>query len=66
MVLVGDAAHATHPHMGQGGSLAVEDALVLADELARADTLPSALSANTRRRRPRVDWVQDLLRFLAA
>ena len=33
VVLIGDAAHATHPHMGQGGSLAVEDALVLADEL---------------------------------
>jgi 2-polyprenyl-6-methoxyphenol hydroxylase-like FAD-dependent oxidoreductase len=59
VVLVGDAAHATHPHMGQGGSLAVEDALVLADELARADTLPSALDAHVRRRRPRVDWVHE-------
>jgi len=66
VVLVGDAAHATHPHMGQGGSLAVEDALVLADELARADTLPSALSAHARRRRPRVDWVQEQSRRAAA
>ena len=66
VVLVGDAAHATHPHMGQGGSLAVEDALVLADELARADTLPSALSAHTRRRRPRVDWGQEQSRRAAA
>ena len=59
VVLIGDAAHATHPHMGQGGSLAVEDALVLADELARADRLPAALHAHTRRRRPRVDWVHE-------
>jgi FAD-dependent urate hydroxylase len=66
VVLVGDAAHATHPHMGQGGSLAVEDALVLADELARADTLPSALDAHARRRRPRVDWVREQSRRAAA
>jgi 2-polyprenyl-6-methoxyphenol hydroxylase-like FAD-dependent oxidoreductase len=65
VVLVGDAAHATRPHMGQGGSLAVEDALVLADELARANTLPSALDAHARRRRPRVDWVQEQSRRAA-
>lgn len=59
VVLVGDAAHAAYPHMGQGGSLAVEDALVLADELAHADTLASALDAHARRRRPRVEWVQE-------
>jgi FAD-dependent urate hydroxylase len=66
VVLIGDAAHATHPHMGQGGSLAVEDALVLADELTRADTLPAALHAHTRRRRPRVDWVHEHSRRAAA
>jgi FAD-dependent urate hydroxylase len=66
VVLVGDAAHAAHPHMGQGGSLAVEDALVLADELAHADTLTSALDAHARRRRPRVEWVQEQSRRAAA
>jgi FAD-dependent urate hydroxylase len=66
VVLVGDAAHAAHPHMGQGGSLAVEDALVLADELAHADTLASALDAHARRRRPRVEWVQEQSRRAAA
>jgi 2-polyprenyl-6-methoxyphenol hydroxylase-like FAD-dependent oxidoreductase len=66
VVLVGDAAHATLPHMGQGGSLAVEDALVLADELAGAETLPAALHAHTRRRRPRVDWVHEQSRRAAA
>lgn len=57
IVLVGDAAHAMPPHMGQGGCLAAEDALVLAEELARSDAVPSALQAYTTRRRPRVERV---------
>lgn len=65
VVLIGDAAHATYPHMGQGGALAVEDALVLADELARADTVPAALDAHVRRRRPRVAWVHEQSRRAA-
>jgi 2-polyprenyl-6-methoxyphenol hydroxylase-like FAD-dependent oxidoreductase len=32
-VLIGDAAHASSPMMGQGGCMAIEDALVLADVL---------------------------------
>ncbi|MCC6461707.1 MAG: FAD-dependent monooxygenase [Saprospiraceae bacterium] len=35
VVLLGDAAHATTPNLGQGGSQAIEDAWVLADALAR-------------------------------
>src|SRR6185436_3172207 len=31
VLLIGDAAHATSPMMGQGGSMAVEDAVVLAE-----------------------------------
>jgi 2-polyprenyl-6-methoxyphenol hydroxylase-like FAD-dependent oxidoreductase len=54
------------PAHGSGRQLDVEDALVLADELARADTLPSALSAHARRRRPRVDWIQEQSRRAAA
>ncbi len=34
--LLGDAAHAPTPHLGQGGARAVEDAWVLADEMANA------------------------------
>ena len=35
--LVGDAAHAPTPNLGQGGAQAVEDAWVLADEMGRVD-----------------------------
>jgi 2-polyprenyl-6-methoxyphenol hydroxylase-like FAD-dependent oxidoreductase len=59
VVLIGDAAHAGPPHMGEGGCMAMEDALVLADCLRRADSVEGALEAYVRRRRPRADWVQQ-------
>jgi 2-polyprenyl-6-methoxyphenol hydroxylase-like FAD-dependent oxidoreductase len=59
VLLIGDAAHAMPPHMGQGGSLAAEDALVLAEELARAPSLADAMARYTARRRPRVRWVRE-------
>ena len=58
VVLVGDAAHATAPNMAQGAAMAVEDALVLAEELTAAETTAGALAAFTARRRPRTDWVR--------
>jgi 2-polyprenyl-6-methoxyphenol hydroxylase-like FAD-dependent oxidoreductase len=39
VVLVGDAAHASSPMMGQGGCMAMEDAYVLAEELLAAATV---------------------------
>jgi 2-polyprenyl-6-methoxyphenol hydroxylase-like FAD-dependent oxidoreductase len=45
VVLVGDAAHASSPMMGQGGCMAMEDACVLAEELCAASTVQSALTA---------------------
>mmetsp|Transcript_12947 Transcript_12947/g.47343 ORF Transcript_12947/g.47343 Transcript_12947/m.47343 type:complete len:231 (+) Transcript_12947:1026-1718(+) len=35
--LIGDAAHAMQPNMGQGGCQAIEDAWALAEELAKID-----------------------------
>jgi 2-polyprenyl-6-methoxyphenol hydroxylase-like FAD-dependent oxidoreductase len=58
VVLVGDAAHASSPMMGQGGCMAMEDACVLADELRAAATVESALASYVSRRKPRVQWVQ--------
>jgi 2-polyprenyl-6-methoxyphenol hydroxylase-like FAD-dependent oxidoreductase len=58
VVLVGDAAHASSPMMGQGGCMAMEDACVLAEELRGAATVEAALGSYVRRRKPRVEWVQ--------
>jgi 2-polyprenyl-6-methoxyphenol hydroxylase-like FAD-dependent oxidoreductase len=65
VVLIGDAAHAGPPHMGEGGCMAMEDALVLAAVLRSEDSLESALEAYVRRRRPRADWVQSQSRAAA-
>lgn len=43
IVLLGDAAHATTPNMGQGAGQAMEDAIVLANVLAKYDTMAAAL-----------------------
>jgi 2-polyprenyl-6-methoxyphenol hydroxylase-like FAD-dependent oxidoreductase len=58
VVLVGDAAHASSPMMGQGGNMAMEDACVLAEELRVAATVASALASYVSRRKARVEWVQ--------
>jgi 2-polyprenyl-6-methoxyphenol hydroxylase-like FAD-dependent oxidoreductase len=65
VVLLGDAAHAGPPHMGEGGCMAMEDALVLADVLPTAESVGSALDAYVRRRRPRAGWVQEQSRAAA-
>ena len=65
VVLIGDAAHAGPPHMGEGGCMAMEDALVLADCLCQADSVEHALEAYVRRRRPRAEWVQEQSRAAA-
>jgi len=59
VVLIGDAAHASSPLMGQGGCMAMEDAYVLAELLRSAPTIEQALAAYVERRRPRVKWVQQ-------
>ena len=58
VVLIGDAAHASSPMMGQGGSMAMEDALVLAETLHAMPHVATALEMFVSRRRPRTDWVQ--------
>lgn len=56
--LVGDAAHAMTPNMGQGAAMALEDAMVLV-ELLRAGAAPAdALARLHVRRVDRVRWVQ--------
>jgi 2-polyprenyl-6-methoxyphenol hydroxylase-like FAD-dependent oxidoreductase len=53
VVLLGDAVHATTPHLASGAGAAVEDALVLGEELARHREPSLALAAYHERRLPR-------------
>jgi salicylate hydroxylase len=61
LTLLGDAAHAMLPHLGQGANQSIEDGMTLAILLARADrdTYPAALLAYERLRRERVAQVQQ-------
>jgi 2-polyprenyl-6-methoxyphenol hydroxylase-like FAD-dependent oxidoreductase len=59
VVLIGDAVHATTPHMASGAGMAVEDGLVLADELGRHDNVDEALAAFTQRRFERARMVVE-------
>src|SRR5262249_5901287 len=59
VVLIGDAAHASSPMMGQGGGMAVEDAYVLAEFLRAPDTVEAALDRYVKRQNPGVRWVQQ-------
>jgi 2-polyprenyl-6-methoxyphenol hydroxylase-like FAD-dependent oxidoreductase len=45
VVLLGDAVHATTPHLASGAGIAIEGALILAEELARRHYLEGALMA---------------------
>jgi 2-polyprenyl-6-methoxyphenol hydroxylase-like FAD-dependent oxidoreductase len=54
VVLIGDAAHATTPHMASGAGAAAEDGIALAEELARTPDVDAALTAFADRRYDRV------------
>jgi 2-polyprenyl-6-methoxyphenol hydroxylase-like FAD-dependent oxidoreductase len=62
VVLVGDAAHATSPTLAEGAAMALEDAVVLAQAMVRADSVRDALRSYENRRRPRTKWVLDRTR----
>ncbi|HLT10709.1 MAG TPA: NAD(P)/FAD-dependent oxidoreductase [Micromonosporaceae bacterium] len=57
MVLIGDAVHATSPSSGQGASLAIEDAVVLAKCLRDIPETGAAFAAFKRLRQERVERV---------
>ncbi|MEH0972959.1 NAD(P)/FAD-dependent oxidoreductase [Micromonospora sp. CPCC 205546] len=65
VVLLGDAAHAMPPHLGQGACLAFEDAATLAS-LLRESRLPDAVVAYDRVRRPRAATVVRQTRRMSA
>jgi len=57
VALIGDAAHAMTPELGQGGCVAVEDAVVLASVLAAQPSIPLALQRFTSTRLPRTSAI---------
>ena len=64
VVLLGDALHATTPHLGQGAGMAIEDSIVLADELSRADTPEAAFAAYRDRRFERCRYIVEASRAI--
>lgn len=65
-VLLGDAVHAMTPNIGQGAGMAMEDAAVLAGELAAAERLEQALENYVVRRKSRVETVMRISRQVGA
>jgi 2-polyprenyl-6-methoxyphenol hydroxylase-like FAD-dependent oxidoreductase len=62
IVLLGDAAHATTPGIGQGAAQAIEDAIVLTNELGQTSELAQALTRYESIRRPRAELTLKLSR----
>jgi 2-polyprenyl-6-methoxyphenol hydroxylase-like FAD-dependent oxidoreductase len=58
-LLIGDAAHPTTPQLASGAGMAVEDALVFADELERAVTVDDAFAGFMARRYERCRLVVE-------
>jgi 2-polyprenyl-6-methoxyphenol hydroxylase-like FAD-dependent oxidoreductase len=66
-VLIGDAAHTTTPHIAYGVGIAIEDSVVLAEELAGAgSSVEDALQAFTSRRFDRCRLVVETSLQLSA
>jgi 2-polyprenyl-6-methoxyphenol hydroxylase-like FAD-dependent oxidoreductase len=59
VVMIGDSVHPATPHLGQGAAMAIEDAVVLVDELGRHNSTDAALSAFMQRRFDRVRTVVE-------
>ena len=62
VVLLGDAAHAMTPDLGQGAGQALEDAVVLGAALAATGEVAAALARYDAERRPRTQAVARLSR----
>ena len=62
VLLIGDAAHASTPFMGQGGAMAIQDAVILARALSCHSSLDAALTAFGKARFGPCRFVQDVSR----
>jgi len=62
ILLIGDAAHATTPNMGQGACQALEDVAVLSQELKRTSDIRQAFKNFEKRRLKRTKYITDTSR----
>ncbi|MFJ8109419.1 FAD-dependent monooxygenase [Streptomyces sp. NPDC096132] len=65
LVLLGDAAHTTHYSIGAGTTLALEDAIALADALRESRGIPQALARYERERQSALLSLQSAARYSA-
>jgi 2-polyprenyl-6-methoxyphenol hydroxylase-like FAD-dependent oxidoreductase len=63
VAVIGDAAHAMSPNLGQGACVAMQSAFVLTQELNQAADVAAALARWEGRLRPMVDATQRFSRF---
>ncbi|PHR92587.1 MAG: 2-polyprenyl-6-methoxyphenol hydroxylase [Robiginitomaculum sp.] len=64
VVLIGDAAHASGPHLGQGAAMAMEDAVVASELFASSIPIDQAITKFEQRRFPRAKFIQDETRLM--
>jgi 2-polyprenyl-6-methoxyphenol hydroxylase-like FAD-dependent oxidoreductase len=65
VVMIGDAVHATIPQLGSGAALAIEDAVVLAEEVQKGGEIEEILEKYMTRRYERCKLVVDVSNTLA-
>lgn len=58
VLLVGDAAHASTPHLGQGAAMAIEDVVVLAELVGKQLALEHLMATYMQRRFDRATFIQ--------
>jgi 2-polyprenyl-6-methoxyphenol hydroxylase-like FAD-dependent oxidoreductase len=63
VTLLGDAAHPTTPALGQGGCMAIEDAVTLAKQLSLGGDIPAALRRFNAARRERTSYIVNQARL---
>ena len=64
VAIIGDAAHALPPNIGQGGGCAMMNALALAVYLERENNVPNALATWERNERPLTEHTQRISYWL--